>query len=390
MNIWWVVGAGFLALVGAVVLFSGRSEPEQGAAITATATTIKKNLLVLPAGATEAQEIPESASVKQGDTLSTSREGRGVVEMQNGSTAVLDYDSSMTIEDLDTSGTRTRLNLALGSVWARVEKVFGQGEYFEIKTRNAVAVVRGTSFGLTYHTDGSTTAFVSEGSVSLTPIDPVTGKRQEYKTLTIVSGNKGTVSANGSTSQFPLKPSDTSSDWYLYNNPGSAAAPVTNIPGAPGVQTPAVSVPTTVSVPTSVNPPSTGPVQTTVTQTSQTTSGSSGTATGASAPSSCSAFSETGGSTGARSTLKIISVSPPSVSQSSGGTVTLTGVGFTCATAVIVGAAVLDGESGFAVANDSTITFSASKLLSSGAFDIFVADSLGGTAALPQALTVTR
>lgn len=368
-------GIGIVAVGAVAYTIFARPAPQEEA-VTATATMIKSILSVARAEGGEAREVVSSTSVLQGDALATSHEGRGIVEMSNGSTAVLDYDSVMILEELTAQGAQTRLDLLAGGVWARVEKVFGQGEYFEIKTRNAVAVVRGTSFGLSVTPDGATTAFVTEGAVKLTPLDPATGGRLEYKALTILAGNKGSVSANGSTAQFPLKAADTSSEWFRYNNPDdiSAVSDTGTIPVTPGTPTAPVT-PRTPTTPTVTPPPIPVPP---VSAGSVSTAGDL-----------CAAFSETGTPTGATSALSLTSVTPSTVSQGAFGVVTLTGNGFKCVVSVTVGTKTLNGETGFVVVDNSTITFSAT-LVPLGTFDVVMADTLGGVAVLPRALTVTR
>jgi len=357
-----------VAVIAAGGLFYLRSEQpvSQGqlsaVATTATATTIKKNLSVTPVGSEETLDIPETALVSGGDTLATSDDGRGIVEMEDGSTVVLDYDSSMVIQNLDASATHTGLTLAAGSVWARVKKVFGQGEYVEIKTKNAVAAVRGTSFGLTYRKDGSSVLLVSEGTVALTPRDLVTGEEKKNKTLMVSAGRKGVVSPDGAISVSLMTAADTSSEWFRYNNPEDSTAPAASVAPAPSpTPTPA---------------------------TSQTAPQTSPTASSENEGNICASFSETGG--GAQgSTLALSSVSPSSVSRNSGTTVTLTGEGLVCATTITIGGTVLNGETGFVVVNNTNITFSSSQL-PVGTFDIVIADTLGARVTLPQALTITQ
>ena len=380
-NIYLVGGVVVVVLVAGFFLLRGGTS-ESGVSqseVKATATILAPAMSLITASSSEPVPLVASTTeVAMGNTLVTSHTGRGLITMSNGSTAVLDYDSSVEIKNLDTAGTHTSLSLVAGSVWARVEKVFGQGEYFEIKTRNAVAVVRGTSFGLTYHADGSTTLFVGKGTVALTPVDPVTGQRQEYKTLTVTAGGKGMIFSNGTTSSSDMKTPDTSADWFRFNNPDTSVLPQATVPAAATTKVVAPVVQTAPAAPIKTTPTVTAPATPATTvvpvQTSGTTCGSS----------------DSGYTTAlGGNSLKVTSITPATVSKSSGSTVTLTGKGFACATTLTLGASVLDGESGFVVINDSTMTFSSSAL-STGVFDIVITDTLGGTATLPQALTVTR
>lgn len=341
-------------------------------AATATATTIKKNLYLTPVGREQAEDIPDFATVSSGDLLTTSHDGRGLVTMQNGSTAILDYDSSMTIKSLDDSGKRASLHLIAGSVWARVEKVFGKGEYLEIKTQNAVAVVRGTSFGLSYRKDGSVALLVSQGTVSLAPLDPTTGLAQEEKARAITAGERGIVSPDGSLSKSAISASDASSEWFRYNNSESAGASSNTV--APASSPIPVPPPPPPPAPAPVVPQIPPPIRPVSLE---------------DAGNICASFSEAEVGSLSGSSLKLSGISPTSISQSSSGLVTLTGEGFNCVTTIMVGEKVLTGESDFTVVDNSNITFS-SNLVPIGTFNIIVADTLGATATLRQTLTATR
>ena len=87
---------------------------------------------------------------------------------------LLDYDTELTLEESDDTGTHVRGSLGTGAVWARVEKVFGKGEYYTIKTQNAVAVVRGTSFSISYRNNVSKIE-VAAGTISLHACGPFDG-----------------------------------------------------------------------------------------------------------------------------------------------------------------------------------------------------------------------
>ncbi len=346
--------------------------------VSATATTIKKTLSVTPAGETASIEIPKSGKVARGDTLLTSHDGRGVVEMSNGSTAVLDYDSSVVIEGLDQAGTHTSLNLESGSVWARVKKVFGKGEFFEIKTRNAVAVVRGTSFGLTYHKDGSSTLLVGSGSVALTPLDD-SGVPVANKAIVVPAGGKGMIDAVGKVTQSTLSSKERQSEWFLFN------AEEKNTTPAPLKETDVVSPKTTTPTPKSQ---ATSPT----TNTTNTGSGSSPTGTVA-APSSgdpCKAYSEDQAPTGQTiATLSISKVTPGSVSLGQKTVVTIKGFGFSCVSEVQIAGMVFTEERELTISDDQTITFS-SDTLPVGTFDVVAVNIQGSKATAPRALTVGR
>ena len=124
-----VAGAILLAIGGYLLLKDSAGSQQSVQIGGATATTLKTMLSVTPKGTLTPEEIPTSKQVKEGDKLSTSKDGRGIIEMDDGSTAVLDYSSEVTISSLGSS--KTSVALKTGSVWAQVKKVLGQGEFFE-------------------------------------------------------------------------------------------------------------------------------------------------------------------------------------------------------------------------------------------------------------------
>lgn len=372
--------AGIVVAAGAYFFVTKSGDIQESArAATATATTINKILSVTPKGVLTPAEIKESKEVSEGDKLSTSKDGRGIVEMEDGSTAVLDYSSEMIISSLGAS--RTSIALKTGSVWAQVKKVLGQGEFFEIKTQNAVAVVRGTSFGLTSHADGSSTLFVNEGTVRFAPVDPKTGAADFVKAKDVPAGDKAMLSNENVFTETPMTPAERNNEWVIFNT-GKAEEDATD-----GIVPTVKTTAETEAAP--VTDAATPATATTVTNAAEGVN-SGETAPPARPANACGAFSETGGyAADSSGSLKLASIAPASVSQSGGGAITLTGTGFVCATTVAIGGKVFDGESGFTVVDNSTIILPASEL-PIGVFNVVMADALGNAAGLPRALTVTR
>ena len=285
---------------------------------------------------------------------------------------LLDYDTELTLEESDDTGTHVRGSLGTGAVWARVEKVFGKGEYYTIKTQNAVAVVRGTSFSISYRNNVSKIE-VAAGTVRFMPVDPSTGEPIESKEVFVSTDNKATIDVSGTVRVSPLTAVDKQASWYLFNAPenarDNASGSETSAPAAP--QTAAQSVSQT-----DAPQPKPTPSEATAPLPTEST---------ASAENACASFSESQGYTGSRigGSLKLTSVSPLSVSQSGQDTVTLTGEGFLCAATITIGKNVLDGESDFVVVSNASLTLS-SGLLPIGTFDIVIHDSLGNAATLPR------
>src|SRR3989344_1131764 len=184
----------------------------------ALATTLAPDMTLITANSSQPQTVGSSTPIYVGDTLTTSHIGRGLLQMANGTATLLDYDTKLTLEENDSNGTHISSFLGTGAAWARVEKVFGKGEYYEIKTQNAVAVVRGTSFGISYK-GGITALHVATGTVNLIPVDPSTGESLEDKGVLVSGGNKATLDDSGLVRVSPLTAADEQAPWQLYDVP---------------------------------------------------------------------------------------------------------------------------------------------------------------------------
>jgi len=191
-----------IAVLGAVILTgyfifgTGTSPAELNVAAAEPVSVSMVKQTVYHSGAASARaEVVEPVKALEGDEVETLASGRALIEMQNGTLTTLDYSTKVTIKT-HTDDEHSSMSLEGGKVWSTVEKVFGKGEYYEIETQNAVAVVRGTSFSVSY--DGENTVLeVSEGTVLFVPIDPQTGERLYGEAILVTAGEKATVGKNG-------------------------------------------------------------------------------------------------------------------------------------------------------------------------------------------------
>lgn len=160
--------------------------------------------------------IQAPASTTVGSSVKTSKDGRALIESSFGHPVAVDFNSNITIANSDGENNKTTIELVFGGIWARAKKLVEKGEYLEIKTGNAVAVVRGTSFGLTY-SDNLTMLLVVEGEVSLFNKNKDTGEIITESEIVVKAGYKGTIIKNEKPKIFPLTPSDKNSSWYRFN-----------------------------------------------------------------------------------------------------------------------------------------------------------------------------
>jgi hypothetical protein len=219
-----------IVIIGGISFFLLKKNTETTNTLMATstplesvsATVLQNDVNVQTKGYTKA--VLKQANLSIGDVLITLQTGRAIIETQEGNETIIDYNSKLTITRHDNDGSHDSNFLAIGNVWARVKKVFGQGEFYEIETQNAVAVVRGTSFGLKYFkVDGKwqTLLEVSEGTVAFMPVDPKTRERIISKIVLVGAGKKAIIDDLGNVYVYDLTAGDKKDPWYIFNNPDS-------------------------------------------------------------------------------------------------------------------------------------------------------------------------
>ena len=100
-----------------------------------------------------------------GDVIKTRRGGRLVLEVSDGSQAVISENTTVEITDLSQS-PRTIFNLLRGKTRIKIEKVGGRPNPYRVNTPTAVIAVRGTLFDV-FVTEKETQVFVHEGQVAV-------------------------------------------------------------------------------------------------------------------------------------------------------------------------------------------------------------------------------
>lgn len=137
---WPAIGIA-VAVIGAIAFVMAR-----GPANVGTAKEIQRDVEVQSAGAAF-QSVHDHPNVKKGDVVRTSKDGLGEIEYGDGSITRLDGDTVFKVDELLTQGKRVvRASLSNGRVWNKVESLTESEDRFEVRTPNAVASVRGTTF----------------------------------------------------------------------------------------------------------------------------------------------------------------------------------------------------------------------------------------------------
>lgn len=210
----------FLMLLGggAVYMYTSgevSQEPDEALSFGAVHVTVLENdVFVSQRGSPTAVKVEGSISTDLGATIRTSRTGRAFIEMPDKS-LTLDFDSQITIPTENTKDVSTVILLA-GSVWARVEKVFEKGEYFEVKTQDTVAAVRGTEFTVSYK-DKTTTVLVKESKVAVSPLSEVAGKPETAEEVLVSAGEKAVKKGKAKTVVAKQTETDQKDPWYEFN-----------------------------------------------------------------------------------------------------------------------------------------------------------------------------
>ena len=221
-----------------------------------TVNPLEPTVSITQSTTTDFSEIKETVKTSVGSKIKTGSVGRALIESSSNHQTLIDYNTEVTVSDDSKKEKKTKIALASGAVWARLSKVFDSGEYYEVKTGNAVATVRGTSFGVWYR-NGFTTVVVTEGSIYLSAVDPNTGEVIPNTEVIVKAGQKATLGKDGKISISKITSFDKQEPWYIYNNPEDKTPVTVTTPTPKPVSTTTNTTPTTPTVvtPTTVQTP---------------------------------------------------------------------------------------------------------------------------------------
>ena len=158
------IGAGG-ALVLSLLLTSSPATA-QSALLDALATRVT---LAHPNGV--ATLVAVDQIIRSGDTVATDKSGRAVVTYPDGSTALLEENTSLTIEFLQTNAGDyvVRMRQSLGRVWYAVTRAVTLGSRYEVRSAGMASVIRaGSDSYVTVSPSGETTVVTISGTVDTT------------------------------------------------------------------------------------------------------------------------------------------------------------------------------------------------------------------------------
>jgi hypothetical protein len=155
-----VAGAAFLVAAGALAAAPAPAGTVSFVAGEATRATGGK-----------AQKLAVGSSVFEGDALETQKRTRLEVKLADGSVLRLGPSSKAAVQAASFGKSveerKVTAKLLVGKVWANVAKAVGGEQRFEVRTENAVAGVRGTTFRVDESTDRSVVVKVYSGTVAV-------------------------------------------------------------------------------------------------------------------------------------------------------------------------------------------------------------------------------
>lgn len=163
--------------------------------------------------------IDKSTEVEVGDKVKTSPNGRAIIEGSE-QTVIVDKNSEIIIEN--NNDKSTKIQLEIGALWMRITKVFGGEEEYQVRTSNAVATVRGTSFGV-FYSNSSTVILVSEGVVSVSSLNTKT-KEKTGDEFIAQKNQKATIYDNKEPVIESLTEKDKKLEFFQFNNTSDSSA----------------------------------------------------------------------------------------------------------------------------------------------------------------------
>src|SRR4029077_3635953 len=174
---------------GALVLsffLTSSSASAQSALLDALSTRVT---LAHPNGTPS--EIAAAQVIRSGDSIATDQTGRAVVTYPDGSTALLEENSSLTIEFVQMSAGDyvVRMQQTLGRVWYAVTRVVS-GSRYEVRSAGSASVIRaGSDSYVSVSPSGETTVVTISGTVDTTTAGGVD--------VSVPAGSSTTVRAPG-------------------------------------------------------------------------------------------------------------------------------------------------------------------------------------------------
>ncbi len=124
--------------------------------------------------------IKVGSKLRRSEVVKTAKDSRIEITLPDGSVIRLSSESKLVLENIMVSKKKKKkkfsFRLLLGKAWTKVKKLMSKDSSFKVKTKNAVAGVRGTTFRLNVEKDESTVVRVYSGAVAVA-VMPIYAKK---------------------------------------------------------------------------------------------------------------------------------------------------------------------------------------------------------------------
>lgn len=132
-------------------------------------------------------ELKTGDEIEQGDFIETDKQGLAIIYFPDGSVARMEQNTSLIIDQAEfnkeSNSLKAKIKIKIGRVWSRIIQIVGADSFWEVKTSNVVATVRGTAFGVE-HTNQKSLILVDKGEVETEAFDVETNEKiQGTKTI---------------------------------------------------------------------------------------------------------------------------------------------------------------------------------------------------------------
>lgn len=160
-------------------------DPSTASALVA----LSPEVMVKSSEDTSFRPVTEETAIQAGTEIQTRESGQALILSPEGIFTVLKENTHVRVDELDNTESRSRLSLLSGGLWARVEKVFDQDEYYEVQVGDVVTSVRGTEFEID-NQDGEAALTVLRDEVAL--VSTATGENNTtaQEVLRVLSGER--------------------------------------------------------------------------------------------------------------------------------------------------------------------------------------------------------
>ncbi len=165
-----IIGSLALFLFSVYLFLPSFASPALSFSPSTTLNVVSDDVFVKVEGSDNWENVEGQVSLKAGDWVKTSSQGRAVIKFFEGSSTEIEPDTIVCIEELLATvegSTTISLNQQVGVTWSHVAKLFDPASSFEINTSTAAAVVRGTLIGIGIDEDGTLDVKVFDGAASV-------------------------------------------------------------------------------------------------------------------------------------------------------------------------------------------------------------------------------